>query len=173
MKKSLLGLAAGVVGVVLASSGPAAAAAAPSPRLVGTFASTFTVTSTTYGTVGARYSEQLHFSPKCATGPCTTRAAYTPNEVGLSHVRLTPAGSTYAGRGTYTAACFDQQGNVIDFHGYNVAETLSLTVLNTTQGKATDIRGTDKTVTTLTDSGRQANCDRQGTVVYSVAGTRV
>jgi hypothetical protein len=148
----------GAVTVVAASAGGA-------PRLAGSYQTLLRVTAATNITnisPGQQAVKTWTFSPKCATGGCTTtlvRPSIAPGSTSMYTYTLRPASATkYTGSISPTPVlCSFTNGKQVP-GGYIAHQTMVLNVTKASAGKVVAYSGTVHTVNTLTAAGRSAGC---------------
>jgi hypothetical protein len=162
MRRTGLGLAVGLAAVAVTV---AASAAAPAPRLSGRFPTLMRVTSLSHILdlhVGEQALKTWTFTPRCASGGCTTtlvRPSITPGSTTTFRYTLHATS-----RRRYTGSiepllvlCRLANGQEVQ-GAFTQTQTLVLDVTKVAAGKVVAFKGTERSVNTPTATGRANNC---------------
>jgi hypothetical protein len=150
-----------IAGVVIV----AASSAGGAPRLAGSYRTDFRITAETNITgirTGQEAVKTWTFSPRCATGACTTmlvRPSIATGSTSTYSYTLRPVSATrYTGSITpVPVLCSFTTGKQVP-GGYINHQTIVLNVTKASAGKVVAYSGTTHTVNTLTAAGRSSGC---------------
>jgi hypothetical protein len=157
----------------------AASSAAGSSRLAGSYQTLFRITAETNITgvsTGQEAVKTWTFTPRCATGGCTTtllRPSIATGSTSTYTYILRPVSATrYTGSVTPAPVfCTFTNGKQVP-GGYVNKQTMVLNVTKTSGGKVVAYSGTTHTVNVLTPAGRSSGCPATSvqSAVFHTAG---
>jgi len=158
-----------IIGVAAMLAGsPEVVGAASAPRLAGHFTVTLTITkqkNTLYHN-GEKLTRDWTFTPKCASGGCTTKVTIA-DPSGDFHFTLKPIQKNgvweYASNNTHPEDCYAADDTtVIKKNGYSETEKAVLKVGHVAGGMVTTFAGTYALTITATSAAKALGCPAHG-----------